>query len=155
MRFRLSVFACIAFSAAPVLAAATAFVGPSGWSEDTAISSDPTHPTMQWHLPGDPATSLTFSQTTRAYDDALAAIRTNLTTNKIKPSVDKDITCQGKAGHVVEFAAGPDGHKIVINRTLVPTSDGVIAITYTRDDGTGFDPDVKKSLDTFCAGSPS
>jgi hypothetical protein len=155
MRLRLFVFACIAFSAAPVLAAATVFVSPSGWSEDTAISSDPAHPTMQWHLPGDPATSLTFSQTTRAYDDSLGAIRTNLTTNKIKPSVDKDITCQGKTGHVVEFSAGPDGHKIVINRTLVPTSDGVIAITYTRDDGVGFDADVKKSLDTFCAGSPS
>jgi hypothetical protein len=155
MRFRLFVFACIVFCAAPGLAAATVFTSPSGWSEDTALSSDPAHPTMQWHLPGDPSTSLTFSQTTRAYDDALGAIRTNLTTNKIKASVDKDITCQGKTGHVVEFSAGPDGHKIVINRMLVPTSDGVIAITYTRDDGTAFDSDVKKSEDTWCAGSPS
>jgi hypothetical protein len=56
---------------------------------------------------------------------------------------------------VVEFATGPDGHKIVINRLLVPTSDGVIAITYTRDDGVPFDPDVKKSVDAFCAGSAS
>jgi hypothetical protein len=155
MRFRLFVFACIAFSAAPCLAAATVFASPPGWSEDTALSSDPAHPTMQWHLPGDPSTSLTFSQTTRAYDDSLAAIHTNLTTNKIKPSIDKDITCQGKTGHVVEFAAGPDGHKIVINRMLIPTSDGVIAITYTRDDGVGFDSDVKKSEDAYCAGSAS
>jgi hypothetical protein len=138
------------------LAAATAFVGPAGgWSANTVTSTDPAHPLMQWHLPGDPSTSLTFSQTTRPYDDSLAAIRANLTTNKIKPSIDKDITCQGKTSHVVEFASGPDGHRIVINRMLIPTSDGVIAITYTRDDGTAFDPEVKKSEDAFCAGSAS
>ena len=138
-------------SAVPALADAPAFVGPTGWSTVQGTPADPAHPLLQWHIAGDPTTSLTFVRTTQSYDDSLGAIRTNLTTNKIKPAVDKDLPCQGKTAHVVEFAAGPDAHKIVINRLLVPTSDGVAAITYAHADGTPFDPDVQKAETAYCA----
>ena len=155
MRFQFFVVAGVALLAAPCLADGTTFVGPSGWTADTAASADPAHPLMQWHLSGDTTTSLTYSRTTRTYEDSLAAIHANLVANKIKSSVDKDVPCQGKTAHVVEFYAGPDGHRIAINRMLVPTSDGVAAITYAHEDGTPFDPDVTKSEAAYCAAAPS
>ena len=139
--------------AGPALADAPAFVGPSGWSTVQSTPTDPAHPLLQWHIAGDSTTSLTYIRTTQSYDDSLGAIRTNLSTNKIKPAIDKDMPCQGKTAHVVEFAAGPDEHKIVINRLLVPQPDGVAAITYAHADGTPFDPDVKKAETVYCASS--
>jgi len=138
----------------PALADGPAFDGPAAWTANGGpAGSDPAHPLLQWHLPGDTAASLTFLKSTASYDDSLALIHTNFSTNKIKPSIDKDIPCQGKTAHEVEFAIGPDGHKIVINRILVPTSDGVATITYSRADGTAFDSDVQKSETAFCAAS--
>jgi len=138
----------------PALADGPAFVGPAAWTANGGTSgSDPAHPLLQWHLPGDTSASLTYSKSTASYDDSLALIHANFSTNKIKPSVDKDISCQGKTAHEIEFAIGPDGHKVVINRILVPTSDGVATITYSRADGTAFDSDVQKSETAFCAAS--
>jgi hypothetical protein len=138
----------------PALADGPAFVGPAAWTANSAApASDPAHPLLQWHLPGDTSASLTFLKSTASYDDSLALIHTNFSTNKIKPSLDKDIPCQGKTAHEVEFAIGPDGHKIVINRLLVPTADGVATVTYSRADGTAFDSDVQKSETAFCAAS--
>lgn len=153
MRFFVSILALAAATAATCLADGPAFVGPSGWSTDSSVgaSNDATRTIMQWHLPGDTSTSLTYLRSKGSYDDALTAIHTNITTNKMKPAVDKDMPCQGKTAHVVEFATGPDGHKIVINRLLVPTTDGVAAITYAHADGTPPDPAVQKSETAYCA----
>jgi hypothetical protein len=138
----------------PALADGPAFVGPAAWTANgDASGSDPAHPLLQWHLPGDTSASLTYLKSPASYDDSLALIHTNFSTNKIKPSVDKDIPCQGKTAHEVEFAIGPDGHKIVINRILVPAADGVATITYSRADGTAFDSDVQKSETAFCTAS--
>jgi hypothetical protein len=150
---------CIAFTlalvVAPIAASADgiAFVGPASWSSNGPASSsgDASHQFSQWHLPGDSAASLTFLQTTTSYADSLAAIHANFTANKIKPAVDKDVPCQGKVAHVIEFATGPADHKVVINRMIVPSGDGVAALTYSREDGTTFDPDVAKAESAYCA----
>ncbi len=88
------------------------------------------------------------------YAGALATILKNFSDNNIKPAMNKDITCQGKTGHVVEFATGPDGKKVLINRMLVPDGTGVVTITYARSDGSDFDNEVKKSETTFCGSAP-
>ena len=105
---------------------------------------------MQWHIAGDVSTVTFIADPSNPYADALAAIEQNFKTNGIKPATNKDTTCQGKAGHIVEFTTGPDGHKIVINRLLVPYGQGVITVTYARSDGSPFDADVKKSETTYC-----
>lgn len=152
----ITLLAIVAATALPALADGAAFVGPAGWSSSgTPTGGDPAHPTLlQWHLPGDSAASVTYLHTTTSYDDSLAAIHTNFTTNHIRPALDKDLPCQGKTGHVVEFSFGPDDHKIVINRILLPAPDGVVTITYSRADGTPFDAEVQKSEATFCAATP-
>jgi hypothetical protein len=155
MRFFLSIVAAGLLGGAalsPVVADDAAFTGPAGWSANAANASppDPAHAALQWHLAGDDSTSLTYLRTTTSYDDALAAIHTNFTTNKIKPSLDQDLTCRGKTSHVIEFATGPAGHQVVIHRMLVPMPDGVAAITYARESDVAFDPAVKAAETSFC-----
>ena len=87
--------------------------------------------------------------------DALAAIEKNFSTNKIRPATDKDVPCQGKTGHEIDFAVGPEGHQLIIHRVIVPDGTGIDTVTYARADGTVFDPDVKKSEDAYCAESGS
>ena len=126
----------IVLAAAPALAADVPFVGPSGWSHvDTPPSTDPAKKVDQWHIAGDVASVTFLSDANGSYADALAAIEANFKTNGIKPATDKDMPCQGKTGHVVEFAFGPDGHRVVVNRLLVPNGNGVVTITYFRSDG--------------------
>jgi hypothetical protein len=130
------------------------FPPPSGWSHSGApASTDPNHEFDQWHIPGDVATVTFIKDRTTAYADALATIEKNFSANNIKPNTDKDVPCQGKTAHVIEFAAGPAGKKIVINRMLVPDGPGVDTITYARSEGTSFDSDVQKSESTFCGSS--
>ncbi len=155
-RTLLAVFV-LAGAAAPALAATdVAFIGPAGWSQvDTsAAPADPNRKTEQWHIAGDVASVTFIKDSVTSYADALALIKTNFSTNKIRPSADKDIPCQGKTGHVVEFSTGPDGHQIVINRILVPDGNGLDTITYVRSGGTPFDSDVQKSETAFCAATP-
>src|SRR5271156_6637070 len=146
----------IVFTAvAPAGAATVAFLGPSGWSaDDTSAQSTPTRRVLQWHLAGDISTVTFVDDTGTAYADALAAIEKNFSTNKIKPSIDKDVTCQTKTAHVIEFVTGPDGHQTEINPMLVPDGAGIATITYFRSDGTSFDPAVQKSEPAFCAATP-
>ena len=154
MRKIISFLALSAACASPASADGPAFVGPAGWSSDTATASaDPSQQVAKWHLPGDPVASLTYSRTTRAYADSLGAIHTNISTNNIHPAMDKDLPCQGKTGHVVQFTFGPTDHKVVINRLLLPTTDGSVAITYSYADGTPFDPEVTKAETAYCAGT--
>jgi hypothetical protein len=128
------------------------FVGPTGWSHVDVPSTDPNRVVNQWHIPGDEHSSLTFiKDTTSVYADALSAIEKNFSTNGIKPGFDKDVPCHGKTGHQVEFVIGPDGHQITINRILVPDGTGIDTITYARENGDPFDPDVKKAETAFCA----
>ncbi len=155
MRITMTAAVLFATAAAPCLAAPPAFVAPAGWRANPPDQNAPAtaSPVMQWHVPGDTTTSLTFLHTSQSYDDSLGAIHTNLATNKIKPAVDKDLPCQGKTAHVVEFTVGPDAHKIVMNRLLVPMLDGVAAITYSHEDGSKPDPDVVKAESDYCAAS--
>jgi len=144
--------------ASPLIAYAAdvPFVGPAGWShDDLQQSADGTRKYDKWHIAGDVASVTYIADSNSQYADALALIEKNFQTNKIKPAIDKDIPCQGKTGHVVEFAVGPDEHKIVINRLLVPNGAGVVTITYARADGSVFDADVKKSETAYCDATPT
>ncbi len=128
-----------------------AYTGPAGWSHvDVGAPVDAKHAFAQWHIAGDISTVTYIADGTTAYADALANIRKNFSDNHIKPSIDKDVSCRGASAHVIEFSAGPDGKKVVINRMLVPAGDGVVTITYARSDGSTFDHDVEKSESTYC-----
>jgi hypothetical protein len=132
-----------------------AFLGPAGWSHNpppTAV--DPARTIEEWHIAGDIATVTYIKDTTTSYDDAMAAIKKNIATNGIKMSADKDVPCHGATGHVVEFAFGPDGHRVITNRLLVPAGSGVDTITYARSDGSTFDSDVKKAETEYCGATP-
>jgi len=126
----------------------------------TKVASDPPAPDAtrkqtQWHIVGDPGTFTMVDDSTASYADALAAIQKNFTDNHVKPSINKDFTCAGKMGHMVEFSAGPDGHQVVINRLLLPEApaSGLLTFTYLRTDK-DWDPMVLKSMTTYCGVSP-
>lgn len=141
--------------AATANASGVAFPAPDGWSHVTVpTSTDTTRQFDQWHVAGDVSTVTFIRDSSAVYADALATILKNFADNNIKPSTNKDLPCQGKTAHVVEFATGPDGKKIVINRMLVPETAGLVTITYARSDGADYDKDVKKSVATFCAAAP-
>ena len=152
---RLSIFLCGCMAAliARALGADVAFVGRPGWGHiNAAASPDPARKFDQWHMSGDASTTVTYMKdASTPYAGALGLIEKNFSDNKIKPATDKDMPCQGKTGHVVEFATGPDNHKIVINRILVPDGAGVATITYSRPDGVAFDPDVQKAEAAYCS----
>ena len=150
----LAAAACVAIVPHLAFAADVSFVGPTGlWRHvEVSTQSDATRKVDQWKISGDPAQTLTFmSDTTSSYPDALALIKKNFSTNHIKASVDADKTCQGQQGHVVEFAIGPEGHEIIINRILFPQGQGIVTITYARGKEFDFDPDAKKAIDKYCA----
>lgn len=142
--------------AAPASAAAVPFPGPDGWSRVAVpTSADTSRDFEQWHIAGDISTVTFIRDGSGVYADALATILKNFADNNIKPSTNKDMPCQGKTAHVVEFATGPDGKKVVINRMLVPDGAGLVTITYARAQDSDFDKDVKKSETTFCMATPS
>ncbi|MBD5657684.1 MAG: hypothetical protein IAI50_21285 [Candidatus Eremiobacteraeota bacterium] len=147
--------ATIAAFALPAAAADVPYDGPAGWSHAPPASTDTARKVDQWHISGDVSTVTFIADSTSAYSDAVGAIEQNFKTNGIKAATDKDMTCQGKTGHVVEFTVGPDGHKIVINRLLIPSGTGVVTITYTRSDGSTFDSAVKKSETAYCDAPPA
>jgi hypothetical protein len=156
---RISLALSLALGASTALAAAAdvAFVGPSGWSHVGQLSPDQTRRFDQWKLgggPNDTAQTVTFiSDSTSSYSDTLAQIRKNFSENRIKTSADADLACHGQQSHVIEFTSGPEGKEVVIRRILVPlTPTGLITITYSHDK-TDDDPDVKKSIETFCKAS--
>jgi hypothetical protein len=149
---------CSLFLLATGLSAAAnpGFPSPAGWSHNAPpATTDPTRVVEQWHIAGDVASVTFIKDTGTAYSDALAAIEKNFSTNKIRPATDKDVPCQGKTGHEIDFAVGPEGHQLIIHRVIVPDGTGIDTVTYARADGTVFDPDVKKSEDAYCAESGS
>ena len=148
-----SMIALASLIAAPIAASAVevVYAGPAGWSHvDVGAPADPKHAFAQWHIAGDISTVTYIADGTTAYADALANIHKNFSDNRIKASIDKDVSCRGGAAHVIEFSTGPESKKVVINRMLVPAGDGVVTITYARSDGSTFDRDVEKSESTFC-----
>ena len=154
---RISIAVTLALAASTALAAAAdvAFVGPPGWSHVGQPSPDPTRKVDQWKLGGgggDAAQTVTFiSDTTSSYNDTLALIKKNFADNHIKASADADMACHGQQGHVVQFSSGPEGKEVVIRRILVPEGPtGLITITYSRAMADPDDPDVKKSIESFC-----
>lgn len=133
--------------------AAVTFNGPSGWrhADSPATSSIKVD---KWTISGDTSQALVVIQDpTTSYADAISLMRSNFTNNHIKLSIDKDQTCQGKQGHVIEFASGPDGHATIFDTTLVPDGNGIVKITYQRQQDQPMDSDVKKAIETFCASS--
>lgn len=135
-------------------AAEIGYSGPAGWSHvDVGAPADAKHTFAQWHIAGDISTVTYIADGTTAYVDALANIHKNFSDNGIKAIIDKDVVCRGGAAHVIEFAAGPEGKKVAINRMLVPAGDGIVTITYARADGSTFDRDVEKSETSFCGTS--
>jgi hypothetical protein len=155
--FRFVTYAAIVsalFGASMPAVAATDFSGPSGWSKVDVTSPVATRTVEQWHIGGDPTTSVTYvSDSTASYADALAAMSKNFSDNAIKPAIDKDMPCHGATAHVVEFAAGPDGSKTIFNRMVVPQGTGIVTITYTRGEHNTFDSDVQKAEAAYCAAS--
>lgn len=152
MRYLLALVVVFVAVSSSALAAAD-FAGPAGWSPVAVpVSNDTTRSYKQWHL-GDVATVTYIKDASVPYADALGTITKNFSTNNIKATTDRDVPCQGKTAHMIEFTTGPDGHRIVINRMLVPDGNGVQTITYTRQDGSVFDNDVKKAETEFCSGS--
>lgn len=148
--FLLSLFMLATTSGTALADSAPVFVGPSGWSHNPPPATDPYRTIDQWHLSGDVASVTFIKDTSTTYTDAVAAIEKNFSTNKIKPAADKDTSCRGATARLVEFAIGPDGHQVVIHRLVVPDGNGVDTVTYTRSNGSAFDPDVKKSETTYC-----
>lgn len=125
-------------------------------STDAAPASDSTRKQTQWHISGGGSDSFTMVDDSAAsYADSLAAILKNFSDNHVKPAINKDFTCGGKAGHMVEFAAGPDGHQLIINRLLLPETpaSGLLTFTYVRMDK-DWDPAVIKALTAYCGVSP-
>ncbi len=131
-------------------AADIAFAGPPGWDKaSVAPSTDTARSVQQWQHSGDVQSLIVIRDTSTSYDDALAAIAKNLSSNQIKPATDADRACAGKTAHVIEFTTGP----VTINRIVVPDGSGIVTITYTRPAGAKFDGDVKKSEEAYCTGS--
>jgi hypothetical protein len=127
------------------------FAGPDGWSRVEVPSPSATRTIVQWHIAGDTSTSVTYiKDATGVYEDTIALIEKNFSDNGIKPGTNKDTTCAGSRAHVVEFTAGPDGSKTIINRVVIAGSPGITTITYTRADGNAFDAEVKKAETSFC-----
>jgi hypothetical protein len=146
--------AAAGLSLAAAASAAVTFQGPDGWHHSAQPSADGKVQIDQWKLSGDPPQSVTVIQDTgTTYADALSAVTTNFSTNHIKPSIDKDQTCIGRASHVFEYTFGPDGNQSTVNRLVVPDGTGVVTITYARGSKDDFDSDVRKSITTFCAGT--
>lgn len=145
--------ACV-FLLAPAFAGAasvTAFVGPQSWSHAPQPSSaDGSRTVDQWRLSGDIQTVTFIHDAGASYATSLAAMQKNFSENHIKPSIDKDSACHGQTAHVVEFTIGPDGHRVTINRTIVPDAAGIDSITYTRSDGDKYDDDVKTAVTAYC-----
>lgn len=148
-----TIAALVALAIVPVGATGVAFPAPAGWSRVAVPpSTDATRSFEQWHISGDIATLTFIRDGQAAYADALATIMKNFSDNNIKPSTNKDMPCQGKTAHVIEFATGPEGKRVIINRMLVPEgATGLVTITYARSDGSDFDSDVKKSESSFCS----
>jgi hypothetical protein len=151
----LSLLTWVAASVLPASSAQIAFVGPKAWSKvDTGQTSTDTSRTFdQWKLgSGQESQTVTvIHDSTTSYDTSLATMLKNFSDNSIKPSTNKDVTCQGRTAHVVEYQIGPDGHEFITNRMLLSDgATGVVTVTYSRAKGYGFDDDVKAAEDAFC-----
>jgi hypothetical protein len=134
-----------------------AFTLSSPWTAgESQAAADGSRKFNQWHVPGDPTTTVTLIEdTTTSYTDSLGMIEKNFSDNHIKTSINKDFTCAGKTAHDVEFATGPDGHQVTINRILIPDGTGVMTVTYARaaSDG-GWDKAVLDSVKAYCGTTP-
>jgi hypothetical protein len=133
-------------------------VPPDGWTHvDNAGTPDPARTFDTWKQSSSPGsqTITVIRDTSSTYADAVGRVKKNFADNNIHASVDADGTCQGQTSHTFEFAAGPDGHQFVVNRTVVAIPNGVMTVTYVRSETQVFNESVKTSLDTFCGVKPA
>ncbi len=123
--------------------------------DDPSPAPGATRKLSQWHISGQSDTFTLVDDSAASYADALALIEKNFTDNHVKTAVNKDFTCAGKAGHMVEFSAGPEGHQFIINRLLLPETPtaGVLTFTYVRT-SPDWDPSVIKSMKAYCGVAP-
>ena len=145
------------------LGAAAAAADPAtftlGFPWTTVAQTDPppasggTRKLSQWHVSGEADSFTMIEDASGSYADSLALIEKNFSDNHVKPSIDKNFTCSGMTGRMVEFIVGPDGHQVFINRVLLPESpSGLLTFTYVRSDK-DWDGSVTKSMKAYCGPS--
>jgi hypothetical protein len=143
----------LAFAALLPIAASAAtkpFTGPpSGWDHAVLASPTPQTPRAQETWKKSDGELITYlSDGGLVYDDSVAMIHKNISDNGLKPSVDRDRTCNGRRAHEVEMAFGPT----IVHQVIVDDAPGVTKVTYTRGQGTPASPDATAALTSYCGG---
>ena len=144
--------ALLAFAASlPIAAwaAAKPFAGPSGWDHTVGATATPQLPRAQETWKKSDGELLTYlSDGGLAYDDVVGLVHKNIADNALKPSVDKDRTCDGRRAHEVEMTFGTT----VVRQIIVDDSPGVTKLTYTRPQGMTAGTDATTAISTYCGG---
>jgi hypothetical protein len=133
----------------PLSAAAVTkpFAGPSGWDHVVAATATPQTPRAQevWRK-GDGETLVYLEDAGLGYDDVIAMIKKNITDNALRPSVDKDRTCDARRAHEIEETFG----STVVHQIVVDDAPGVTKLTYTHPQGSSVSPEVAATLAAYC-----
>ena len=134
-------------------AAAKPFPAPSGWDQvqQQTPSGGPQAFQMWKRGSGELQQTVTFlNDPSTSYDDLVQRIHKNIVDNKFKVSLDKDLTCDGKSGHLFSIAYGPDAHRVAVDRLIVPDGSGAVQITYMRPEPEPFANEVSSDLNGYC-----
>jgi hypothetical protein len=133
----------------PVAAAAAAkpFTGPVGWDHTVVATPTPALPRAQETWKKSDSEVLTYlSDAALSYDDIVAMVKKNLSDNGMRPSYDKDRTCDGKRAHEVELTFGTT----VVRQIIIDDAPGVTKLTYTRTQGSPQSPDELAAISAYC-----
>jgi hypothetical protein len=145
--FRFALFMLAALAPAAAAAAPKPFTGPGGgWAHTVLSSPSPTTSLVQetWKS-GDQQISY-FSNKDLVYETSLASVQENMATNDLKPSIDRDRTCDGRRAHEVEITLGPT----VIHQVLVDDAPGVTKLNFIWPKNGSESPDAVKALAAYC-----
>ena len=135
------------------VAAPKAFTGPTGWDEvQSQAPATGTQTFQMWkHGSGDLQQSVIFlSDPSTTYDDLVQRIHKNIVDNKFKVNADKDVSCDGRSGHLFSMAYGPDVKRMAVDRLVLPNGQGVVQITYMRPEPEPFANEVSTDLNGYC-----
>lgn len=145
--------ALVAFAVAVPLAAAAApkpFSGPADWEHSVGATPSPQSQRAQESWKKGDGTVSYLEDGSLAYDDILGMVKKNVTTNNLKPAVDRDRTCDGRRAHEIEMTLGTT----VVRQIVVDDGPGVTRLTYTRPQGTAPATDVTAALSAYCGANP-
>ena len=136
--------------AGPAAAAATPkpFSGPAtGWDHTVLAPPGPTATHVQelWKK-SDSEQIMYLEDSGLVYDTIIASLKDNISTRNLKPSVDRDRTCDGRRAHEVELTFGNS----VVHQVIVDDAPGVTKINFTWPDGKTESPDAAKALIAYC-----